>query len=196
MCKICRNLRKQKIYNSNLEKMHKQSHDSYLRNIEHRKIYLLQNKEKINLQHLARYKTDSRYRLIKQLQHAVWRILNGIIEDSFIIPYIGCDHLFLRKWFSELFYDDMSFENNDTWDIDHCKSISSFNIEDENSIDIFKCFNWKNLHPLKPEENNSKWTHVDLQMEKSLKNKAEEFLIKYKDNIILENGIYKWNIQI
>ena len=54
----------------------------------------------------------------------------------------------------------MTIENyGSVWQIDHCLSIASFNLLDEN--DMKECFNWVNLRPMYSTENNLKGCKID-----------------------------------
>jgi hypothetical protein len=72
----------------------------------------------------------------------------------------------------------MSWENQGTyWDIDHVIPCSHFDLSKEENK--YKCFNWKNLRPLKKEENNSK---NDKYLEDIIKlhfNKADKYNILF-----------------
>ena len=60
-------------------------------------------------------------------------------------------------------YDKMTFENyGSAWQIDHCFSVASFNLLDEN--DMKKNVNWINLRPMYSNENNLKKNKIDYHL--------------------------------
>ena len=68
---------------------------------------------------------------------------------------IGCSQQFLRKWIEFQLFGDMKIENYGVdFVVDHTTPISSFNLFNEDEVE--KCFNLKNLRPMRPIENMSK----------------------------------------
>jgi len=81
------------------------------------------------------------------------RILNALQKQNITksvnsIDLIGCSYSKLKQWFEYQFDTNMSWENMGTyWHIDHVTPCSLF---DFNKIEEqYKCFNWKNMRPLK-----------------------------------------------
>ena len=72
-------------------------------------------------------------------------------------------------------FEDMKIENYGVdFVCDHCLPIASFNLFNED--EIRKCFNWKNLRPMRPKENMSKGDKVDERLYLLQEIKAYEFL--------------------
>ena len=79
----------------------------------------------------------------------------------------------------------MTIENyGSTWQIDHCLSIASFNLLDEN--DMKKCFNWVNLRPMYSSEKNLKGSKNDYRLYLLQQIKAYQF-IKLNEERFNEN---------
>ena len=73
---------------------------------------------------------------------------------------LGCSPELFRRWIFHQLYGDMTIENyGSIWQIDHCLSIASCNLSDEN--DMKNCFNWVNLSPMYSTENNLKGSKMD-----------------------------------
>ena len=69
----------------------------------------------------------------------------------------------------------MTIENyGSVWQIDHCFSIASFNLLDEN--DMKNCFNWIDLRPMYSNEINSKNDKIDPRLYLMQEVKAKYFL--------------------
>ena len=82
----------------------------------------------------------------------------------------------------------MTIENyGSTWKIDHCLSIASFNLLDED--DMKKCFNWVNLRPMDPSENKLKGSKIDHRLYLLQQIKAYQFL-KLNEEEGLNENIY------
>ena len=65
---------------------------------------------------------------------------------------IGCSQKFLEDWIEFQLFEDMKIENYRVdFVCDHCLPIASFNLFNED--ELRKCFNWKNLRPMRPKEN-------------------------------------------
>ena len=91
------------------------------------------------------------------------------------IDLLGCSTELFRRWVIHQLYVDMTIENyGSTWQIDHCLSIASFNLLDEN--DMKKCFNWFNLRPMNSTENNLKESKNDYQLYLLQQIKAYQFI--------------------
>ncbi len=76
---------------------------------------------------------------------------------------LGCDNIFLKKWFEFHFSidTDMSIQNHGSyWHIDHVIPIKLWDLNDLDQQKL--CFNWKNLMPLKAPNNISKNDRIDM----------------------------------
>lgn len=72
-----------------------------------------------------------------------------------IVSIIGCDYDELELWLRYLFNDRMNFGNYGTyWTIDHVYPCSKYDLTIEENI--YECFNWRNLRPLKKLNNSKK----------------------------------------
>lgn len=74
--------------------------------------------------------------------------------------YLGCDMVFLQKWFEyhfrllkEFNNIDLSWDNHD-WEIDHVVPCSAFDFNNKHHRKI--CFHWSNLAPMTKSDNSSK----------------------------------------
>ena len=109
----------------------------------YKKQYMRKRRESyINLKLICNMRTRTNKAFISQI----------VKKTNKTSDLLGCSSELFRRWIIHQFYGDMTIENyGSTWQIDHCLSIASFNLLDEN--DIKKCFNWVNLRPLYSTEN-------------------------------------------
>ena len=88
---------------------------------------------------------------------------------------LGCSTEFFRRWIIHQLFGDMTIENyGSTWQIEHCLSIASSNLLDEN--DLNNRFNWVNLRPMYSTENNLKGSKNDYRLYLLQQIKAYQFL--------------------
>ena len=89
---------------------------------------------------------------------------------------LGCSHSFFKRWIIHHLYGNMTLENyGSVWQFDHSLPIASFDLLDEN--DMKKCFNWVNLRPTYPSENNSKKDKIDNRLYLMQDVKAKYFML-------------------
>ena len=99
-----------------------------------------------------------------KIKRNIFKLLNRLLktknpkESLKISKYIGCTPTQLRKHIENQFNEGMSWENygKNGWEIDHIVPCANFNFLCEEEIK--KCFNFNNLRPIKPTENNKKHT--------------------------------------
>lgn len=60
--------------------------------------------------------------------------------------YLGCDIDYFSKHLEMQFTDDMSWDNQGKWHLDHIIPCASFDLTNE--FEIFACFNYRNYQPL------------------------------------------------
>lgn len=160
-CKSC-----EKDYSKNYRKNNKDSVNESNRkyrskNIEvirkKEKQYRLANIEKIRQQSKDRYhntyKHDIKMKLIHNARNRINKFITGKNKSSLYI--IGCSVETLVEWIEYQFCSEMNWDNYGLyWNIDHLEPCSKFNFDNSNEIE--KCFNWKNLRPMKVSDNCSK----------------------------------------
>ena len=89
-------------------------------------------------------------------------------------PIIGCTRTHMRDWLEYNFKPDMTWDNyGATWNLDHVKPCSSFDLTDEDQL--YKCFNWKNTMPIYCKQNLEKFNKVDDKLIEFYKTQAELF---------------------
>ena len=102
-------------------------------------------------------------------------ISENIKKTNKTIDLLGCSPEFYRRWIIQQLQGDMTIENyGSTWQIDHCLSIASCDLSDEN--DKKKCFNWVNLRPIYSTENNLKGSKIDYRLYLLQQIKAYQFI--------------------
>lgn len=137
--KICNSCWKPREWNSEKQKESQRKYD-------------LENKDKRR----AKWKRDAtkpnrfiRDRLNKRIRGALESASNRKSNKTY--EYIGCDFVYLKKWFEFQFTDIMGWHNRHEWHIDHVIPCSQFDLS---SIEEQKrCFSWKNLRPCMMLEN-------------------------------------------
>ena len=80
-----------------------------------------------------------------------------------------------RRWIIHQLYGNMTLENyGSVWQIDHCLTITYFNLLDEKEMK--KCFNWIILRPMYIKDNIIKGDEIDMRMYLLQEIKAKYFL--------------------
>ena len=124
--------------------------------------YNKNNRDKINNYYNNRRKNDPTFKLTENLRtrtRAAFKSQN-VTKNNKTFELIGCSQKFLRDWMEFQLYGDMNIENYGVdFVLDHTVPIASFNLFNED--ELRKCFNWKNLRPMRPKENLSKGVKVD-----------------------------------
>jgi len=196
-----------KIYYSNPENMaHKVNIDKqyYLKHKEVKlqsfKNYYQNNKEKIKLRRKQfRDENKDEIKIKRQqkrknknfvIKECICRRMNEALRTHDIgsgkwFKYLGCTIDELKDWFAHLFEiidPTMTFDNHGSyWHIDHVRPISSFDFSDESNI--FECFSWKNLSPLKKSLNLIKHNKVDENLINIHKNRVNHYEIHIKPKL-------------
>ena len=173
---------KQKEYNErNKEKIYKKNKEWRNNNIEkvkeYGKNYFQTNKKEIIEKRRYRRSTIPECKLAHNLRSRFHNTLKSQNKKKInkTFELIGCSQQFLRNWIEFQLFGDMKIENygvDFVWD--HCLPIASFNLFNED--ELRKCFNWKNLRPIRPKENMSKGDKVDQRLYLLQEIKAHYFL--------------------
>lgn len=150
--------------------------ENQARRKEYKKIYRAANKEKVNEYKRRRWHIDKndpifrlQHTLRRRLRKAIHKIKNTYTEES--LRLVGCTLDFLKTFLEAKFSPGMSWENYGKWHIDHMRPVCSFDLTNQNDVDI--CFHYTNLQPL--------WA-MDNVMKGS----------KYKAGLILPWHILQW----
>jgi hypothetical protein len=132
--------------------------DYYRNNLEKRKNYLEKNKEKIKLKRniseknkrdsdlLYKLKTYVRNRIIFYLKR------NKITKKTKTFDIVGCTPYELKIFLESKFTDNMSWENQGMWHIDHIVPLSSA----KNEKELYNLCHYTNLQPLWAKDNMKK----------------------------------------
>ena len=99
-----------------------------------------------NPQYIMRDRLQSRLKFV--LKNA------GNKKSDTLEKYLGCSSKELGEWIESQFTNEMTWDNKDTWNVDHVRPCASFDLTDEVQAKV--CFNWRNLKPLGESENKSK----------------------------------------
>lgn len=100
-----------------------------------------------------RRQNDLSFRLTEILRSKIHKMIRG--RNTSYRDVVGCDFENFRKWIEFQFDENMTWENLGIyWQIDHILPINQFNLHNE--YDMYVCFNWTNLQPLRKEENREK----------------------------------------
>ena len=153
-CKFC-----VKDYNKNY---YNKNRDSEL---ERRKKYNSQNRAKINKYVKDKMKTDLNFKLASYMRNRLYKAYKAqsVRKTNKKFDLLGCSHSFFKNWIIRQLYGSMTLENyGSVWQIDHCLSVASFNLLDEN--DVKKCLNWINLRPMYVKDNIIKGDKIDMRL--------------------------------
>lgn len=117
---------------------------------------------------------------------------NNYSKNNTTTKYIGCSIEFFIKWIEFQFNNEMTWNNHSTyWELDHVKPCSSFDLSNDEEISI--CFNWKNYQPLHKNENRMKSNKIIIEYFIKQEEAINQFLLKYKNIIDVNNNYYKFN---
>lgn len=128
-----------------------------------RKIYIKNNKDKINKRIKIRLLTDINFKLKKYLRNRIYNALKHNYKSLTTSTLIGCSINQLKSHLEKQFTKGMSWSNwgkgdnghgMKEWHIDHIKPCASFDLRKKS--EQLKCFNYKNLQPLWATINESK----------------------------------------
>lgn len=98
-----------------------------------------------------RWKVDENYRIKENLRGRMYKAFKGLTKCKSSKKLLGCTIEELKTYLSNLFIDDMSFNNYGEWHIDHIKPCSLFDLSKPEEQE--KCFHYTNLQPLWAKDN-------------------------------------------
>lgn len=112
--------------------------------------------------YVVKRKEDVIYKIIDNLSRRAYKFLKRYNIEKTIthLELIGCSSNELKEHLKNQLNDGMTFENYGTWEIDHIKAITLFNLNNE--YEMLECFNYKNLQPLWREDNIKKSNKIIL----------------------------------
>ena len=123
-----------------------------------------------------RRKNDPIFELTENLRkrtRAAFKTQN-VSKNNKTFELFGCSQQFLRARIEFQLFEDIKIENYGVdFVLDHTVPIASFNLFNEDEVK--KCFNWKNLRPMRPTENMSKGDKVDERLYLLQEIKAKHF---------------------
>jgi len=121
------------------------------------------NPEKKNkLQRLYRKRRKARdpsFKLLANCRTHIYKVLKGNIKSKKTKELLGCTVEELKRYLSNKFVDNMSFENYGKWHIDHIIPCASFDFTKPE--EQAKCFHYTNLQPLWAIDNIKKGAKYD-----------------------------------
>lgn len=159
ICKKCRKL----IYQDNSEIRKTKSKEYYHINkeknhekiLERNKLWRLKNSKYTT----DRKKRDPTFKLITNIRRRLLRFLESgyLTKRNTTINLIGCSPSELKEHIENQFTDNMSWENQGKWHIDHIIPLSSAKTEEE----LIKLCHYTNLQPLWAKDNLVKSNKLD-----------------------------------
>ena len=118
------------------------------------------NRSKIRKYEKKYYRENINHRLKKNLRSAVYHLSNGEQRTSKFLEYNMEE---LKKCLENQFIENMSWDNyGKVWHIDHIIPASLYELSKKKEIQ--KCFNLRNLRPLKCQDNQVKWKKLDMKL--------------------------------
>ena len=143
-----------KEYNQQWYSKHKDSE------IQRSKKWKLENKDKANQRTRQRTKTDSQFRLSRNLRKRIVKALRGISKSKHTVELLGCSIEFLKSYLESQFAEGMTWSNYGVhgWHVDHIMPCDSFDLTKPE--EQAKCFHYTNLQPLWAEDNLSKGSSI------------------------------------
>lgn len=147
---------------------------------EERRKYYEENHEKvratINKWKRKRYTEDINYNIEHRYRSRLQSVTRGVgyRKQERTLSYLGCTNNEFTNHLESLFLEGMTWNNRDSWDIDHKIPCCAFDLTDEEQLK--ECFNYKNLQPLWKQDNKHK-IKTDIEWKKlkhSQKTNAEK----------------------
>lgn len=185
----------------NKDKIKEYRNQYYKKNInkikEYQKQYRLKNKNsKNNKKRNKTFKINPKLILYNRITRRTRTFLEYPISYENLI---NCSQQFLVEWFEFNFKLDttwnMSFDNPDSFHIDHVYPLSKVNLFSKEKRLVF--YSWMNLRPTNPIYNIQKSNKIEIKDIRLILNRVEEFLkikmyiqkinTEVKDNIIKQN---------
>ena len=145
-------------------------YDNRNRILNNQKLYIKENRSKINAYERQKKKNDCNFNLfckIRQKTNYAFKSLNNKMNIL-----IGCSNSYLRKWNIYQLYGLMTIENYGIiWCLDHCYPLSKIK---ENELN--KYTNWINIRPMNIKDNISKGSKIDNRLYLMQEIKAKYFM--------------------
>jgi hypothetical protein len=121
--------------------------------LEKNKIYILNNKDKINIR-VKSIRNSNPINKLKDNMRSRLRIffkISNISKKNKTFEIVGCSPQFLKEYLELQFSKGMSWDNHGLfgWHVDHIIPLSSANTEE----DVYKLCHYTNLQPLWAEDN-------------------------------------------
>ena len=106
-----------------------------------------------------RKKIDPKFKMIKNVRRRLNRFISSskLTKRNTTIHLIGCTPDELKNYIENKFVNNMSWENQGMWHIDHIIPLSSAKTED----DLIKLCHYTNLQPLWAKDNLRKSNKLD-----------------------------------
>lgn len=167
--------KKREYRGQNKEKLHMQFKQWYEKNkVEHnKKTYQNRINDPKHIEYMKSYRpkyekkrreTDPQFKLKSNYSRRIREMLtmantSGKIYSS--SKYLGCDIKYFMTHLETQFTDEMTWDNQGEWHLDHIIPCSSFDLT--NDFEIFACFNYRNYQPLMGIDNIIKSDTYDIQ---------------------------------
>lgn len=130
----------------------------YKENKDKRKIYELENKEKLNAKRREyekqKLKSDVSYRLRKYLRSRINSAIRFKFKSGSAVKDLGCSIEYLKQYIEGKFVEGMSWSNHGKWHIDHIKPLGNFDLSKREKF--LEACHYTNLQPLWAEDNRQK----------------------------------------
>ena len=107
--------------------------------------------EKRKIYEKNKYKTDVKFRLIKNTRRRVHNALNGKLKSSSTKETLETDIETYRNWLEFQFTPEMNWSNTE---VDHVKPICMFDVSKDE--ELREAFSWKNTQPLPKHDHQKK----------------------------------------
>lgn len=104
--------------------------------------------------YFAQLRTDPSFAVQCALRSRLYEALKGNLKTSTTMTLVGCTAEQLRTWLEARFTPGMSWENYGSWEVDHKRPCSSFDLADPKQQR--ECFHHTNLQPLWRRDNRLK----------------------------------------
>lgn len=125
---------------------------------EYLKQYRLDNRDKLQEYENNRIKTDPNFKLRKRLRNRLYYALKNYQKVGSAIEDLGCSVDELKVHLEKQFKPGMTWDNwgkgKNSWNIDHIKALSNFNLEDREQF--LEACHYTNLQPMWEFDNLSK----------------------------------------
>jgi hypothetical protein len=171
-CKVCRGRRENERTKANRERANENNRRYY-----NKPDVKEQRNEYAKKRHAKKLLEDPQFRLRANIGTQIRHALKDYKKDKSKM-LVGCDIPQLKEWLQYQFVDDMNWDNNKEWHVDHIIPLAFFDLT-KREEQLLAC-SWTNLRPLWAKENRDKRDKILSNVIINHVNTVKQFLDLYE----------------